>query len=76
METPIKHGMIWGFSPYFWKHPYSVSAPFLGEEGIPTQHIFETTLPRPQESRCRTFLGESTPQSYVRSGRSTPIIST
>ena len=21
MENPIKHGMIWGFSHYFWKHP-------------------------------------------------------
>ena len=19
---PYKHGMIWGFYPYFWKHPY------------------------------------------------------
>ena len=22
MENPIKHGMIWGAHPYFWKHPY------------------------------------------------------
>ena len=22
MEKPIKHGMIWGAHPYFWKHPY------------------------------------------------------
>ena len=20
--TPIKHGMIWVFFPYFWKHPF------------------------------------------------------
>ena len=79
MENPIKHGMIWGGYPYFWKHPRKRCGLFVERQVANLNHFFrdmsldiQNPPVIPGEDRCEFGTPKSRALGDVNGGEKTP----